>query len=298
MIVPRMEPFHSNSHELSNQRSVIAKSVSNQVVPVSITLLDHREHLYEEEGRVKGLTSSEPYASNSMHSSGSPGSPGRTSTPPLFLVSANSSPDSPHSSMPSNGSYDFYCGYELLKGKRKPIPVPSESKDDAYWERRRRNNLSGKFHPLHRFWLVASSNVFYCKLAKVSREHRKFREVQTNKRIMYLEQENVKLQTEVGFLREELNRLREKELLPYLVRRYKWHLMHSLNCFFWQCLSHTFVFPSLMTNIHVVLFSLVIGKECFNHCSKLKCSYFTDIFCCDIFQAIITGINIINVIIN
>lgn len=55
----------------------------------------------------------------------------------------------------------------------------------------------------------------------MSREHRRFKEVQTNKRIMYLEQENCKLQTEVGFLREELNRLREKELLPYLVRRYK-----------------------------------------------------------------------------
>lgn len=154
MIVPRMDSFDRKSPELSNQRSVIAKSVSNQIVPVTISLIEPREHLYEieEQGQVKRVTSPEAYANQSpMHFSASPGSPGRTSTPPLFLVSPNSSPDSSHSSMTTNGSYDFYCGYELVKGKRKPIPVPSESKDDAYWERRRRNNLSGLFHFLQVF---------------------------------------------------------------------------------------------------------------------------------------------------
>lgn len=143
MIVPTMQRIDSNSPELSNQRSVIAKSVSNQVVPVTVLC----EHEPEQPQLVKGPSCSPvqyPIIDTvTPGSSASPAhSPSLATTPPLFLLSANSSPV--HSSMPANGSsYDYY-GYELLKGKRKPIPVPSESKDDAYWERRRRNNLSGK----------------------------------------------------------------------------------------------------------------------------------------------------------
>ena len=40
--------------------------------------------------------------------------------------------------------------------------------------------------------------------------------MQTGNRIQYLEQENVKLQTEVNFLREEIERLRQAERLPYI----------------------------------------------------------------------------------
>ena len=68
---------------------------------------------------------------------------------------------------------------------------------NSYWERRRRNNES----------------------AKRSREIRKRKEMQTSTRIQYLEQENVKLQTEVNFLREEIERLRQAERLPYLLHQ-------------------------------------------------------------------------------
>lgn len=65
----------------------------------------------------------------------------------------------------------------------------------SYWERRRRNNES----------------------AKRSRESRRRKEMQTTIGIMVLEQENVKLRAEVNLLREELNRLRQNELLQYLM---------------------------------------------------------------------------------
>lgn len=45
--------------------------------------------------------------------------------------------------------------------------------------------------------------------------------MQTNKKITCLEQENVKLQAENHFLREELERLRRNEIFPYLVHRPK-----------------------------------------------------------------------------
>lgn len=86
---------------------------------------------------------------------------------------------------------------EKLCAKRRPIPVPSENKDDAYWERRRRNNES----------------------AKRSRESRRKKEVQTSQRILYLEQENVRLQAEVNLLREEVARLRENEWFQYLMKK-------------------------------------------------------------------------------
>jgi len=181
----------------SNQRSVIAKSVSNQIVSVEATLPNE---IYEQPQNLENLKT-HAFAPGSYQdmddSMSSP--PSRTQ----FFMSPSSTPPHP-AILASNthyaNSYESYCGYDLLKSKRKPIPVPSESKDDAYWERRRRNNES----------------------AKRSREIRRIKETQTNKRIMYLEQENVKLQTEVGFLREELKRLRsENELLPYLVRRCK-----------------------------------------------------------------------------
>ena len=57
----------------------------------------------------------------------------------------------------------------------------------SYWERRKRNNES----------------------AKRSREVRRVKEQQTNHRVAFLEQENVKLRAEVDTLREEIGKLRE-----------------------------------------------------------------------------------------
>lgn len=75
----------------------------------------------------------------------------------------------------------------LKKRKRKPQPIPDECKDSAYYERRKRNNES----------------------AKRSREMRRIKEQQTTMRVIYLEQENLRLKTETDMLRGELEKLRE-----------------------------------------------------------------------------------------
>ncbi|KAJ7389402.1 hypothetical protein OS493_031933 [Desmophyllum pertusum] len=61
------------------------------------------------------------------------------------------------------------------------IPVNSTNKVESYWERRRRNNMS----------------------AKKSRDARKFREVQTQRRVAYLEDENFRIRAELRALQEE-----------------------------------------------------------------------------------------------
>lgn len=71
--------------------------------------------------------------------------------------------------------------------KKKPQPFPDECKDTLYWERRRRNNES----------------------AKKSRALRKIKEQQTSMRVLQLEQENLKLKTEVSYLKEELETLKK-----------------------------------------------------------------------------------------
>lgn len=73
------------------------------------------------------------------------------------------------------------------KRKRRPQPIPEDCKDDAYWERRKRNNES----------------------AKRSREMRRMKEQQTTMRVIYLEQDNLRLKTEVDMLRTELEKVRE-----------------------------------------------------------------------------------------
>lgn len=75
----------------------------------------------------------------------------------------------------------------MKKTKRQPQPIPDNCKDDAYWERRKRNNES----------------------AKKSREMRRWKEQQTTFRVKVLEQENLKLKTEVTMLRNELENFRK-----------------------------------------------------------------------------------------
>ena len=76
---------------------------------------------------------------------------------------------------------------QTRKRKRRPQPIPEDCKDDAYWERRKRNNES----------------------AKRSREMRRMKEQQTTMRVIYLEQDNLRLKTEVDMLRTELEKVRE-----------------------------------------------------------------------------------------
>lgn len=70
--------------------------------------------------------------------------------------------------------------------KKKAQPVPDSMKDGSYWDRRKRNNES----------------------ARRSREARRMKEEQIAIRVVYLEQENLQLRTEVGMLRAEIEKMR------------------------------------------------------------------------------------------
>ena len=70
--------------------------------------------------------------------------------------------------------------------KKRPLSVPDDMKDGAYWEKRKKNNDS----------------------AKRSREARRMKEEQIAMRVVYLEQENLQLRTEVSLLKSEIEKLR------------------------------------------------------------------------------------------
>lgn len=71
-------------------------------------------------------------------------------------------------------------------GRRRPRSLPDEQKDDAYWERRRKNN----------------------EAAKRSRDARRAKEDEIAIRAALLEQENLKLRVEVAALKTETAKLR------------------------------------------------------------------------------------------
>lgn len=82
-----------------------------------------------------------------------------------------------------------------VKSSEEDIGVPpkkrahmssEENRDEAYWEKRKKNNES----------------------AKRSREARRMKEEQIALRVVYLEQENLQLRTEVSLLKGEIEKLR------------------------------------------------------------------------------------------
>ena len=70
--------------------------------------------------------------------------------------------------------------------KKRSHSVPTEMKDNSYWDKRKKNNES----------------------AKRSREARRMKEEQIAMRVVYLEQENLQLRTEVSLLKTEIEKLR------------------------------------------------------------------------------------------
>ena len=70
--------------------------------------------------------------------------------------------------------------------KKRTHTVPEAHKDGSYWEKRKKNNDS----------------------AKRSRDARRMKEEQIAMRVVYLEQENLQLRTEVSLLKSEIEKLR------------------------------------------------------------------------------------------
>ncbi|ELU04811.1 hypothetical protein CAPTEDRAFT_175426 [Capitella teleta] len=77
-------------------------------------------------------------------------------------------------------------GSSKIPPKKRPLSVPEDLKDGNYWEKRKKNNES----------------------AKRSREARRMKEEQIAMRVVYLEQENLQLRTEVSLLKSEIEKLR------------------------------------------------------------------------------------------
>lgn len=77
-------------------------------------------------------------------------------------------------------------GKSSSSSRKKGRPLPEELKDDAYWERRRKNN----------------------EAAKRSRDARRAKEYEVAIRATILEQENLKLRVEIASLKTELAKLR------------------------------------------------------------------------------------------
>ncbi|XP_069142005.1 thyrotroph embryonic factor-like [Argopecten irradians] len=96
----------------------------------------------------------------------------------------------------STGSNTSGCHLDLGNGeggdsfkmppKKRPLSVPDNQKDELYWDKRKKNNDS----------------------AKRSREARRMKEEQIALRVVFLEQENLQLRTEVSLLKSEIEKLR------------------------------------------------------------------------------------------
>ncbi|KAK2183609.1 hypothetical protein NP493_305g02020 [Ridgeia piscesae] len=76
--------------------------------------------------------------------------------------------------------------HSQIPPKKRAMAVPQEMKDDTYWDKRQKNNDS----------------------AKRSREARRMKEEQIAMRVVYLEQDNLQLRTEVSLLKSEIEKLR------------------------------------------------------------------------------------------
>lgn len=107
-----------------------------------------------------------------------------------------SSPNSSNSSNPTDSGNmaktlanndNLYSNSNMsIPLKKRPLSVPENQKDISYWDKRKKNNDS----------------------AKRSREARRTKEEQIAMRVVYLEQENLQLRTEVSLLRSEIEKLR------------------------------------------------------------------------------------------
>lgn len=133
-----------------------------------------------------------PYGPPDLSALGGMSTPSSTTGPELARASSSTSPalnsgaDDDESNS-EGGSGDYGSGdYNRMPPKKRPHTVPEDMKDRCYWEKRKKNNDS----------------------AKRSREARRMKEEQIAMRVVYLEQENLQLRTEVSLLKSEIEKLR------------------------------------------------------------------------------------------
>ena len=121
----------------------------------------------------------------SQHSAGSSAASGG-SPPGQGPMGTAAGHSSSNDSSPGGSSNNDDDSTPRMPPKKRPHNVPEESKDATYWEKRKKNNES----------------------AKRSRDARRMKEEQIAMRVVYLEQENLQLRTEVSLLKSEIEKLR------------------------------------------------------------------------------------------
>lgn len=102
-------------------------------------------------------------------------------SPQSLTLQSPQTPNGPSSLTPNGPSISSLT----QNGRKRGRPLPNDVKDDAYWERRRKNN----------------------EAAKRSRDARRAKEDEIAIRAAFLETENMKLRLEVAALKQELTKL-------------------------------------------------------------------------------------------
>lgn len=175
-------PAHMGSHTTMNSNSMSRINPTTHTITHTAT---------------SSNASSPPNSSIPISEVSSPGpSSSRLSMSPESQSQGGNSHVSNHSQSPgdickteSSDSGSVKSGNEDDSGvppKKRALTVPEEQRDDCYWEKRKKNNES----------------------AKRSREARRMKEEQIALRVVYLEQENLQLRTEVSLLKSEIEKLR------------------------------------------------------------------------------------------
>ncbi|XP_046431011.1 nuclear factor interleukin-3-regulated protein-like [Neodiprion fabricii] len=176
----------------------LLRSYSLLAPPADLTRFDHftsREYGFGEPERPRGLTTGEtplsPLTATFALPAGLLQPPVLTAVPP-FIQSRNvaqPNPDVTYNAllgrhfMNTDGSATAAFQKRLRGGKK---PIPTEQKDEKYYERRKRNN----------------------EAAKKSRDARKIREDHIALKALMLEHENAILKVQIASLREEAQSLR------------------------------------------------------------------------------------------
>ena len=167
--------MHHNTSPTA-QGSSSSSSLGSSSTPINHSSQSHLPGLYH--GGAGGA-SHHSAAGSSAASSGSP--PGQA---PLGTAAGHSS--SNDSSPGGSSNNDDDSSTSRMPPKKRPLSVPEDAKDACYWEKRKKNNES----------------------AKRSRDARRMKEEQIAMRVVYLEQENLQLRTEVSLLKNEIEKLR------------------------------------------------------------------------------------------
>lgn len=162
---------HSNTSPTAQGSSSSSSSLSSSSTPVHHST--HHPAMYP-----GGAGGASHHSTGSSAASGSP--PGHA---PLGTAAGHSSSND---SSPGGSSNNDDDSTPRMPPKKRPHSVPDDSKDSTYWEKRKKNNES----------------------AKRSRDARRMKEEQIAMRVVYLEQENLQLRTEVSLLKNEIEKLR------------------------------------------------------------------------------------------